>query len=169
MLYFKKFIILVLLLSLNNLLTLNTAKAINIPKEKTNYTTEDFLGKWNMQTVVTSSNCPYVLVGSTTESDLEIKSSPKNSSSTSILKALWKGGMWSQSIGEVKLLNKREAITERITEFKTNDNNNWKAILIDHLKLDENNIMHSESIVIQYKNGLSVGEYKTYSILTKAD
>ena len=84
-------------------------------------------------------------------------------------KALWKGGKWSTSSGTIKLLNEKEAITERVTEFKTNDKNNWKAILIDHLKLDENNTMHSESIVIQYKNGSSVGEYKTISILTKTD
>ena len=65
------------------------------------------------------------------------------------------------------MLNEREAISERVTSFKTNDRNSWKSILIDHLKLTEENTIQSESIVLQYKNGKFIGEYKTFSILTK--
>lgn len=149
------------------LITSNIVNAISIPNQKENSFHEDFLGKWEMQSIVTKSNCPYVLVGSTTQSNLEIKPIFSNTNEKFHLKALWKGGRWTESNGEIKILSKTEAITERVTKMKTYDNNNWKAILIDHLKLDENNIMHSDSIVIQYKNGISVGEYKTYSILTK--
>ena len=122
-----------------------------------------------MQTIVTSSNCPYILTGTTTESNLEIKTLPIKREGVNFLKALWKGGKWANSSGTIKLLNDREAITERITSFKTNDRNNWKSILIDHLKLTEDNTIHSESIVIQYKNGKFIGEYKTFSILTKSE
>ncbi len=155
----KQIKICLLLITIISLLFTSTAKAIIIPREENTFNPKHFLGKWDMQTIVTSSKCPYVLVGSTTESNLEIKD----------VRILWKGGNWKTSIGKIKFLNSKEAISERVTEMKTNDKNNWKAILIDHLKLDENNIMHLESIVIQYKNGISVGEYKTLSILTKSE
>ena len=156
---FKKIRFVLFIIIAISLLFTGTANAIIIPREKNAFDPTRFLGKWDMQTIVTSSNCPYVLVGSTTESNLEIKD----------VRILWKGGNWKTSIGKIKFLNNKEAISQRVTEMKTNDRNNWKAILIDHLKLDENNIMHLESIVIQYKNGISVGEYKTFSILTKLD
>ncbi len=146
--------------------------AISIPKEKIADIKTGFYGKWNMQTIVTSSNCPYILTGTTTESNLEIrptlfKNLKKNK--VNFLKAFWKGGKWSDSNGTIKLLNGNEAISERITNFKTNDRNNWKSILIDHLKLTEDNTIHSESIVLQYKNDKFIGEYKTFSILTKSE
>ncbi|MBI2996646.1 MAG: hypothetical protein HYY52_08105 [Candidatus Melainabacteria bacterium] len=164
----KKKFVLILLLSFC-FLTTNIARGIIILKENNDLTKSGFIGKWNMQTVVTNSKCPYVIVGSTTESQLEIKDVINNSPQNISLRALWKGGKWTKSQSLIKLLNEKEAVTERVTKFKTNNNNKWKAILIDHLKLDENNIMHSESIVIQYKNDIFVGEYKTYSILTKAN
>jgi hypothetical protein len=164
--YLKKVIFcLVILLTSNCPIT----NAITIPREKAVDTKEGFLGKWNMQTIVTSSNCPYILTGTTTESNLEIKTLPSKRESVNFLKALWKGGKWANSSGTIKLLNDREAITERVTNFKTTDRNNWKSILIDHLKLTEENTIHSESIVIQYKNGQFIGEYKTFSILTKSE
>lgn len=151
------------------------AGALIMPKlngisQSTN-TSKDFLGKWNMQTIVTKSSCPYVIVGTTTESNLEISQLPpeQSNSNSASLKAFWNGGAWTKSNGTIKLLNNKEAVSERVTEFKTKDQDNWKAILIDHLKLTENNTILSESIVIQYKNGINVGEYKTYSILTKAE
>lgn len=169
----RKYISLILILGLFNFPCFSKASIITLPKKKENFTQKnEFLGSWNMQTIVTNSNCPYIFVGSTTESNLEIKPAlnTKNTNSKhQILKGLWKGGNWTQSSSTIKLLNEKEAITERITEFKTKDENYWKAVLIDHLQLDENNSMHSESIVIQYKNGLPVGEYKTYSILTKSE
>lgn len=167
MVFLKKIIFLILI---TNLLTtpINSAcYALNIPKEKEKTIQKDFFGKWNMQTIVIKSNCPYVIVGSTTESNLEIK--PPLTQKKDKLKVLWKGGKWTSSIGLIKLLSKKEAITERVTEMKTRDNNYWKAILIDHIYLDENGTMHSESIVSQYKNGDFVGEYKTFSILTKEE
>ena len=143
------------------------ALSINIPQNDRDNFSQEFLGKWKMQSVVTSSRCPYVIVGSTTESELEI--TPEiNSNRNILLNAIWHGGNWTDCTGNIKFLNKKEAITERVTELKSDDENIWKAILIDHLKLDEDkNKMQSESIVIQYKNGQAVGEYKTYSILTK--
>ena len=149
--------------------TCQIADAITIPREKIIDTKEGFLGKWNMQTIVTSSNCPYILTGTTTESNLEIKTLQSKKEGVNFLKALWKGGKWTNSSGTIKLLNDREAITERVTNFKTTDRNSWKSILIDHLKLTEDNTIHSESIVIQYKNGKFIGEYKTFSILTKSE
>ncbi len=157
------------------LIAINTipieANAITIPGFSTNnYLQKNkFIGSWNMQTIVTKSKCPYVLVGSTTESKLEIKPNSELRGTKPIFKVFWKGGDWSSSTGTIKLLNEKEAITERITEYKTNDSENWKAVLIDHLKLDENDSIRSESIVIQYKNGISVGEYKTFSILVKSN
>lgn len=166
----NQFIFFILISILINFSFTYIAQAIVIPqKVEINSSKNKFLGEWNMQTIVTTSSCPYIFVGSTTESKLEIKPESDNTSGKYLLKALWKGGKWSKSTGTIKLLNDNEAITERITKFKTNDKNNWKAILIDHLKLDENNTMQSESIVIQYKNGLLVGEYKTFSILTKEE
>lgn len=147
------------------------ANAITIPNSSiNNYLQKNkFLGNWNMQTIVTKSKCPYVLVGSTTESKLEIKQNSELRGTKPTFKVLWKGGDWSASTGTIKLLNEKEAITERVTEFKTDKHEKWKAVLIDHLKLDENDSIHSESIVIQYKNGISVGEYKTFSILIKSN
>ena len=164
-----KKIIFCLTFLISYILTCNcqTTSAINIPIERKVDTKEGFLGKWNMQTIVTSSNCPYILTGTTTESNLEIK--PIQREGVNFLKALWKGGKWANSTGTIKLLNGREAISERVTSFKTNDRNKWKSILIDHLKLTEDNIIHSESIVLQYKNGKFIGEYKTFSILTKSE
>ena len=143
--------------------------AITIPQERKVDTKEGFLGKWNMQTIVTSSSCPYILTGTTTESNLEIKPTPIQRKGVNFLKALWKGGKWANSSGTIKLLSAKEAISERVTSFKTNDRNNWKSILIDHLKLTEENTIYSESIVLQYKNGKFIGEYKTFSILTKSE
>ncbi|MBI3589954.1 MAG: hypothetical protein HY094_01080 [Candidatus Melainabacteria bacterium] len=168
----KKIITLLLIVNLLNFTFTNSTKALSIVLPKQNQTIfnkNKFSGKWNMQTIVTKSTCPYVFVGSTTKSDLEIKPLLNLNSKKITLKAFWKGGKWSKSRSTIKLLNEKEAITERVTEFITKDKNNWKAILIDHLKLDEDNIMRSESIVIQYKNGLAVGEYKTFSILTKSE
>lgn len=149
--------------------TCQIANAITIQREKEVNVKEGFLGKWSMQTIVTSSNCPYILTGTTTESKLEIKPIPIKRKGVNFLKAFWKGGKWAKSSGTIKLLTKNEAISERVTSFKTNDKNNWKSILIDHLKLTEDNIIHSESIVLQYKNGKFIGEYKTFSILTKSE
>ncbi len=166
----KKIIVCIIFL-ISYLLTYNChlTNAITIPREKQVDTKEGFLGKWNMQTIVTSSNCPYILTGTTTESDLEIKILPMKRDGVNFLKALWKGGKWADSSGTIKLLNEKEAISERVTSFKTNDRNNWKSILIDHLKLTEDNTIYSESIVLQYKNGEFIGEYKTFSILTKKE
>ncbi len=146
------------------------AKSINVPlpKQKEILLKSSFIGKWKMKTIVTYSSCPDVLVGSTTESKLEIKPTV-NKSKKPFIKALWKGGNWKRSTGTVKVLNEKEAITERITKIKTNRNEEWEAILIDHLNLEENDLIHTESIVIQYKNGSIVGEYKTYSILTRVE
>lgn len=165
----KNLFFIILISNLFNLCLASYAHTLITPGQKEYLTENKFLGKWNMQTIVTKSDCPYVLVGSTTESNLEIKPQIKSNFKKSFLKALWKGGMWSKSTSVLKLLSGKEAITERITEFKAKDNNKWKAVLIDHLKLDDEDTMHSESIVIQYKNGLAVGEYKTISILTKSD
>ena len=142
----------------------NAAIGITIPKEEIKLLKTGFEGSWLMQTIVTKSSCPYIPVGSTTKSKLEIR---PYINSNKFLKALWKGGEWKQSKGIVRLLNSHEAITERVTEIRLDDKNNWKAVLIDHLKLDEENKMYSESIVIQYKNDNIVGEYSTYSILKK--
>ena len=167
---FKK-IFFSLTLLLSYLLTYNchTTNAVNIPIERKVEAKEEFLGKWNMQTIVISSNCPYILTGTTTESNLEIKPTPIKREGVNFLKALWKGGKWANSSGTIKLLSEKEAISERVTSFKTNDRNNWKSILIDHLQLTEENTIHSESIVLQYKNGKFIGEYKTFSILTKSE
>ena len=166
----KKLLYLTLIL-ITSTYTLIPCFGITLPFETTNFTQDQFIGKWDIQTIVTKSDCPYVLVGSTTKSNLEIK--PKlgliNKLKIYSLRALWKGGNWTNSTGEIKLLNEKEAITERITELKTKDKNKWKAILIEHLEVAEENIIHSESIVIQYKNGFAVGEYKTFSILTKIE
>lgn len=145
--------------------------ALYIPKENdaSYYVKEKFLGRWDMQTIVTDSNCPFVLKGTTTESNLEIVPIPDSEPGSKILKTSWQGGRWSKSSGTLKILNNNEAVSERITEYTTEDNSSWKAILIDHLRLNENDTIHSESIVIQYKNNTLVGKYKTYSILTKLD
>lgn len=143
--------------------------ALYIPKERESFIPNEFFGKWKMQTIVTESGCPYIIVGSTTESNLEIKPTVKTLVKKYLLKAFWKGGKWKDSKGFIKILNEKEAITERVTEMKTKDKNTWKAILIDHLHLKDNNQIHSESIVIQYKNNEMVGEYKTFSILTKIE
>lgn len=165
----KIFISLLIALSYITTCTCQSSKAIYLYKEKQLETKEGFLGKWNMQTIVTSSNCPYILTGTTTESNLEIKQTQVHDERIRFLKALWKGGKWADSKTTIKLLNEKEAISERVTTFKTDDKNNWKSILIDHLKLTEENTIHSESIVLQYKNGIFIGEYKTFSILTKSE
>jgi hypothetical protein len=141
------------------------ASILALPQEKNISIKSSFTGKWKMKTIVTSSSCPDILVGSTTESKLIIGPAIKGPSNH--IKALWKGGDWKQSNGVLKLLNDKEAITERITKIKTKKHEEWEAVLIDHLNLDEKNTIHTESIVIQYKNGEIVGEYKTYSILTR--
>ena len=125
----------------------------------------NFLGNWYMQTIVISSDCPYIMKGTTTESKLLIQQDKVRN--PNLLKAVWVGGKWSDSKGKIKLLSEKEAITERTTNFKTEDNDTWKSILIDHLKVIEEDTLQSESIVIQYKNGKPVGEYTTFSILTK--
>ena len=160
-----------LIFLISYLLTYNcqVTNSITIPEEKRLDVKKEFVGKWDMQTIVTSSNCPYILTGTTTESNLEIKPAPIQREGVNFLKALWKGGKWANSSGTIKLLSEREGISERVTTFKTNDRNNWKSILIDHLKLTEDNIIQSESIVLQYKNGKFIGEYKTFSILTKSE
>ena len=160
-----------ILLSISCLITylFIPAHALSIPEEKNLDVKNKFYGKWYMQTIVTSSNCPYILTGTTTESNLAIKPSFIKKHRRNFLKAFWKGGTWTNSSGTIKLLSENEAISERVTSFKTNDRNNWKSILIDHLKLTEDNTIHSESIVLQYKNGKFIGEYKTFSILTKSE
>ena len=163
----KKIVCIILLLYLSGIFTFNISYALTIPRERNFSVANNFIGKWNMQTIVTKSNCPYVFVGTTTKSNLEIKPTLRNKLKNYVLKALWKGGKWKTSTGLIKLLTDKEGITERVTEFKTTDKNKWKAILIDHLQIDENNTIHLESIVIQYKNGIAVGDYKTFSILTK--
>ena len=163
----KKIVSVILLLYLSVISTFNLSYALSTPKERKASIANNFIGKWDMQTIVTKSNCPYVFVGTTTKSNLEIKTTLRNKLKKYVLKVLWKGGNWKSSVGLIKLLNDKEGITERVTEFKTNDKNEWKAILIDHLQIDENNTIHLESIVIQYKNGIAVGDYKTFSILTK--
>lgn len=148
---------------------LSTAHAITLPKERNTRIESRFIGKWKMKTIVTYSSCPDVLVGSTTESKLEIKPQLNPNVEKSTIKAFWKGGKWKKSIGTVKLLNEKEAITERITKIKTSNNESWEAVLIDHLNMEEKDLIHTESIVIQYRNGNIVGEYKTYSILTRLE
>ena len=167
----KKYILYtVILISYLAIYSFEPISAISIPKEKEINVKSEFYGKWNMQTIVTSSNCPYILTGTTTESNVEIKPALiKKKKGVNLLRVLWKGGKWTDSSGTIKLLSKNEAISERVTNFKTNDNNNWSSILIDHLKLTEENTIHSESIVLQYKNGEFIGEYKTFSILTKSE
>lgn len=140
-----------------------------VPKDQGNLIPQDFLGKWKMQTIVTESQCPYIIVGSTTESNLEIKTVIKKLINSYLLKALWRGGRWENSNSFIKILNEKEAVTERVTEMKTKDKIKWKAVLIDHLRLRDDKHIHSESIVIQYKNDEIVGEYKTFSILTKIE
>lgn len=163
----KKIIFIFSILCLTDGLFITDSRAIYIPKQKEIINQGEFVGSWNMQTIVTDSKCPYVLVGSTTESNLEIK--PVQKRNSNIFSGLWNGGKWKISKATIKLLNEREAITERYTEMNTNDNIKWKATLIDHLYLEETNIIHSESIVTQYKNGTPVGNYKTFSILTKIE
>ncbi len=166
----KRIISLILLLILTvSFCELKPVFALNVPRTTTTNIEPEFYGKWNMQTIVTSSNCPYILTGTTTESNLEIKPAIIKKKGIRLLKAFWKGGKWTDSTGTIKFLSKNEAISERITRFKTSDRNSWKSILIDHLKLTEDNTIHSESIVLQYKNGKFIGEYKTFSILTKTE
>ncbi len=140
--------------------SINTAKALTIPNKDITTNNINFVGTWYMQTIVTESNCPHILVGTTTESTVQI---------TPLLNLLWQGGEWDKAQSTLKLLNENEAIAERSTELKTNDDNTWKAILVDHLNITEQNTIHSESIVEQYKNGIRIGKYKTFSILTKSN
>ena len=79
---------LILLLFLNQ--NKNTAAiGITIPKEEIKLLKTGFEGNWLMQTIVTKSSCPYIPVGSTTKSKLEIR---PYINSNKFLKALWKGG-----------------------------------------------------------------------------
>lgn len=165
----RKILFTIFISSILNLTIAGNVFALLTPKTIKITSSNNFLGKWNMQTIVTKSSCPYILVGSTTESNLEIKPSIQNKTNKIFLKILWKGGKWKKSTGIIKLLNNKEAVSERKTEIVTKDSNKWNVVLIDHYNLEEENIMHSESIVIQYKNGTPVGEYKTQSILTKSE
>ena len=165
----KKNILIILLCLISLWIKTLTSYAITLPSNEMIYDVEKFIGSWYMQTVVTSSNCPFVITGTTTESKIEIKPQKKTSGIKKIFKITWIGGKWAKSNGTIKLLNNKEAITERITRIKTKDNNLWKSVLIDHFKFLDLNKMESESIVLQYKNKKFIGEYRTYSILTKND
>lgn len=161
---FKK-VILISLLILYSLPVCINANAIVIPKISKISNMENFIGNWEMKTIVTESSCPEIIIGSTTESELTIiKNSKKD-----LLFAHWDGGVWTSSNSILKPLSQMEALTERATELRFDDNNSWKAVLVDHLTLEEDNKMHSESLVKQYKNGILIGEYKTFSILTKIE
>lgn len=156
------------LFSLNLIIqSFSPTKAISLPtsSETSNY--KRFIGHWSMQTIVVSSNCPFIIPGTTTESTLEIKSQESTNSTRKIIRTIWEGGKWSATNGELKLLNNKEAITERVTNIKTKDKNLWKSILIDHLKYIDKDEIELESIVLQYKNRKFIGEYRTHSILTK--
>lgn len=150
------------------LINIASAKATTLPKAfteiNTNKNTKNLIGKWEMQSVVTDSNCPNIPIGSTTESTLEIIS---NTNNNSIFKTLWTGGKWKRSIGRIKLLTNKEGVLERFTKTKEDKNTYWSAILIDHIYIDDENVMHSESIIKQYKNNEYIGEYKTLSVLVK--
>lgn len=146
------------------LLNIN-ANAIIVPKINDLKTTDSFIGKWKMRTIVTNSTCPEIIIGSTTESELAIEKLPN----TNKLIAIWDGGIWSSSAGVIKPLSSSEALTERNTELNLDQSNNWKAILIDHMTLKEQNKIHTESLVKQYKNDIQIGEYKTFSILNRIE
>ncbi len=164
----KKILTILTFLLLVFKLTTSTTLALTIPSKSNNIDNLNFVGTWYMQTIVTESSCPHIVIGTTTESTLKIKPTTKNNDKNTVLKLLWEGENWNKSEGTLKLLNEKEAITERITETKTNDDSFWKAILIDHLNITEQNTIHSETVVTQYKNGIKVGKYKTFSILTKS-
>lgn len=156
--------VVIILIAINSFFTV-TAKAIYIPRQNNNIEQNEFIGTWKIKSIVTESSCPYVIVGSTTQSKLKIELDENKN-----LKALWEGGNWTNSDGQIKILSINEILSERIT-FLNSNNNSWKAILTDHLYLNdnENHIMHSETHVKQYKNGEFVGNYKTHSTLTKAE
>ena len=142
-------------------------KAIHIPDENEISNYGNFLGDWYMQTIVVSSSCPFIIPGTTTESTLEIRSAQSAAPQKKALKTIWAGGKWATTNGELKLLNNKEAITERVTNIRTKDKNLWKSILIDHLKYIDKDEIELDSIVLQYKNSKFIGEYRTHSILTK--
>ena len=163
--FFGKSKLLVVLISMLSALLLSRVEAITLPKEKGLKNIEAFIGQWEMKTVVTSSNCSEIIIGSTTESKLTIKKKNRNNA----LEAIWQGGIWTNSSGTLKPLTEKEALTQRITELKLNDDNEWKAELIDHLFQEDESTIYSESLVKQYKNDILIGEYKTFSILKKAE
>ena len=139
-------------------------KAIYLHTGSKTVDSNKFLGNWYMQTVVVSSSCPFIIPGTTTESTLQIKSLK---SINKTIKTIWSGGKWTKTNGKLKLLNDKEAVTERVTNIKTKDKNLWKSILIDHLKYVDKDKIELDSIVLQYKNYKFIGEYRTHSILTK--
>lgn len=156
---------LVFLISILSVLLLGKAGAITIPQEKEFKNIEAFVGQWDMKTVVTRSNCSEIIVGSTTESKLIIKKKSRNNA----FEAIWQGGIWSNSSSTLKPLTNKEALTQRVTNLKLNDDDEWKAELIDHLFQEDKSTIYSESLVKQYKNDILIGEYKTFSILKKAE
>ena len=157
--------VLVSLISILSILLLGKVEAITIPQDKGFKNIEAFIGQWEMKTIVTSSNCSEVIIGSTTESKLIIKKKNHNN----ILEAIWQGGIWSSSSSTLKPLTNKEALTQRVTNLKLNDDNEWKAELIDHLFQEDESTIYSESLVKQYKNDILIGEYKTFSVLKKAE
>lgn len=162
----SKLLYLFITISLIFSLNIPQGKCIVLPKQELKINISSFIGKWEVKTIVTESNCKEIIIGSTTESELVIKKAPIND----ILHFIWDGGLWSKSNGILKILTNKEAISERVTELNIDKKNKWKAELIDHLYLtDEENIIHSESIVRQYKNNELIGEYKTFSILKKSN
>ena len=160
----KKVIFISIIIIVQSLIITESTEALYITNKSAFPNTNDFVGKWKMQSIVTSSNCPYIIVGSTTESNLEIRKSPQN-----ILNAIWRGGNWKDSITTLQVLSNKEAVTKRVTEINIEDMNIWKTILIDHLWVEEEDTIHSESIARQFKNDKLVGEYKTFSILVKVE
>lgn len=137
-------------------------KAIHLPEFNEYKGSNEFIGNWKIKSVVTESNCPYVIVGSTTKSEIKIRKDLEKMTAT------WEGGNWTNSRTYLKALSQNEIITERVTEMKGKGNTKWAAILVEHIYIDGNGEVHSESYVKQYKNDKFVGDYKTYSILLKA-
>ena len=131
-----------------------------IDTNKTHELNSYFEGNWNVKTIVTHSSCPYIIVGSTTISKIEIKKDLNR------YKGYWSGGNWSKSEFRIDQLSETEAISERVTKNSV-ENTVWEAVLTDHLSLGDDNKIRSESIANQFKNGKYVGEYKTYSVLSK--
>lgn len=141
-------------------LTFQPSYGIYIPNHEISDGNSYFVGKWNIKTIVTESTCPYVIVGTTTSSKLEIIKE------TTALTSIWNGGNWSPSVSEIQALSNKELLINRKTKITTN-NERWEAVLVDHIFPSGDDYLKSESIVKQYKNGSFVGEYKTFSILTR--